>query len=36
VELIDHGTPIKFLQFDRPESEIWPHPAKATGSMIDD
>jgi hypothetical protein len=26
--IIDHGAPIEFLQFDRPESEIWPHDAK--------
>ncbi len=24
----DHGAPIEFLQFDRPEAEIWPHAAK--------
>ncbi len=28
MELIDHGAPIEFLQFNRPESEIWPHEAK--------
>ncbi len=26
--IVDHGAPIEFLQFDRPESEIWPHGAK--------
>jgi len=26
--IVDHGAPIEFLQFDRPESEIWPHKAK--------
>jgi len=26
--IVDHGAPIEFLQFDRPESEIWPHEAK--------
>jgi hypothetical protein len=26
--IVDHGAPIEFLQFDRPESEIWPHHAK--------
>ena len=26
--IVDHGAPIEFLQFDRPESEIWPHAAK--------
>lgn len=26
--IVDHGAPIEFLQFDRPESEIWPHQAK--------
>lgn len=25
--IVDHGAPIEFLQFDRPESEIWPHDA---------
>jgi hypothetical protein len=24
----DNGAPIEFLQFDRPESEIWPHESK--------
>jgi len=23
--IVDHGAPIEFLQFDRPEAEIWPH-----------
>ena len=27
--IVDHGAPIEFLQFDRPESEIWPHRAKS-------
>jgi len=22
--IVDHGAPIEFLQFDRPEAEIWP------------
>ncbi len=26
--IVDHGAPIEFLQFDRPESEIWPHRGK--------
>ena len=26
--IVDHGAPIEFLQFDRPEAEIWPHEAK--------
>ena len=26
--IVDHGAPIEFLQFDRPESEIWPHESK--------
>jgi hypothetical protein len=26
--IVDHGAPIEFLRFDRPESEIWPHEAK--------
>ena len=26
--IVDNGAPIEFLQFDRPESEIWPHDAK--------
>jgi hypothetical protein len=29
--IVDHGAPIEFLQFDRPESEIWPHEAKFRG-----
>ncbi len=28
--IVDHGAPIEFLQFDRPESEIWPHPSKVS------
>jgi len=29
VAFIEHnGTPIEFLQFDRPETEIWPNDAK--------
>ena len=24
----DNGAPIEFLQFHRPESEVWPHEAK--------
>jgi len=26
--IMDHGTPIELLQFDRRESEIWPHEAE--------
>jgi hypothetical protein len=26
--IVDNGAPIEFLQFDKPESEIWPHPNK--------
>ncbi len=26
--IVDHGAPVEFLQFDRPEAEIWPHEAK--------
>ena len=26
--IVDNGAPIEFLQFDRPESEIWPRPDK--------
>ena len=26
--IVDNGAPIEFLQFDCPESEIWPHQAK--------
>jgi hypothetical protein len=26
--IVDNGAPIEFLQFDRPESEIWPQAAK--------
>ena len=26
--IADNGAPIEFLQFDRPESEIWPRPDK--------
>jgi hypothetical protein len=26
--IVDHGAPIEFLQFDRPESEVWPHEVK--------
>lgn len=26
--IVDNGAPIEFLQFDRPESEIWPHDSK--------
>lgn len=26
--IVDNGAPIEFLQFDRPESEIWSHEAK--------
>ena len=29
--IVDHGAPIEFLQFDRPESEIWPHENKLCG-----
>ncbi len=24
----DNGAPIEFLQFDKPENEVWPHDAK--------
>jgi len=26
--IVDNGAPIGFLQFDRPECEIWPYEAK--------
>jgi hypothetical protein len=26
--IVDNGAPIEFLEFDRPESEIWPHQSK--------
>jgi len=26
--IVENGAPVEFLQFDRPESEIWPHNAK--------
>jgi len=26
--IVDNGAPIEFLQFDRPEAEIWPHDPK--------
>jgi len=26
--IVDNGAPIEFLQFDRPEAEIWPHDSK--------
>ena len=26
--IVDHGAPIEFLQFHRPEAEIWPHTCK--------
>jgi len=26
--IVDHGAPVEFLHFDRPESEIWPHESK--------
>ena len=26
--IVDNGAPIEFLQFDRPEDEVWPHEAK--------
>jgi hypothetical protein len=26
--IVDNGAPIEFLQFDRPESEVWPHGSK--------
>ena len=28
--IVDNGAPIEFLQFDRPECEIWPDEAKFT------
>jgi hypothetical protein len=29
--IVDNGAPIEFLQFDRPESEIWPPSATYRG-----
>src|SRR5262249_61722663 len=26
--IVDNGAPVEFLQFDRPEAEIWPHDSK--------
>ena len=26
--IVDNGAPIEFMQFDKPESEIWPHNCK--------
>ncbi len=26
--IVDNGAPVEFLQFDRPEAEIWPRVAK--------
>ena len=26
--IVDHGAPVEFLQFDSPESEIWPRESK--------
>ncbi len=26
--IVDNGAPVEFLQFDRPEQEVWPHPGK--------
>lgn len=26
--ITDNGAPVEFMQFDRPESEIWPHNSK--------
>jgi hypothetical protein len=26
--IVDNGTPVEFLQFDRPEAEIWPDGAQ--------
>jgi hypothetical protein len=26
--IVDHGAPIEFIEFERPECEIWPHEAK--------
>ncbi len=26
--IVDHGAPIEFLKFDRPEAEVWPPEAK--------
>jgi hypothetical protein len=26
--IVDNGAPVEFLQFDRPEAEIWPREAK--------
>jgi len=26
--IVDHGAPMEFPHFDRPESEIWPHESK--------
>lgn len=33
--IVDHGAPIEFLQFDRPECEIWPHQAEFKGTPSD-
>jgi hypothetical protein len=26
--IVDNGAPVEFLQFDRPEAQIWPHDSK--------
>lgn len=26
--IVDNGAPVEFLQFDRPEAEVWPREAK--------
>jgi hypothetical protein len=26
--IVDNGAPVEFLQFDRPEAEVWPQGAK--------
>ena len=26
--IVENGAPVEFLQFDRPEQEVWPHPTK--------
>ena len=28
--IVENGVPIEFLQFDKPEEEVWPHPTKFT------
>jgi len=26
--IVDNGVPIEFLEFEKPEEEVWPHPGK--------